>query len=182
MVYCKKSHRGNETRIGGFCLNIKQVLRPGLQQPATAVGRKSQKKTASPSSGRCSTDRASWSKQALAFVQEQNRIMWGKQPGGQEGGGTPDPMSMELKQQYNCLKIATRIQKGDKVPLKDLKYLRDADPKAYMMAIATRQEKRHPKEWKSVLDEEGRGSAAAEAQEWDAEGAESSGPCEGEPV
>ena len=86
-------------------------------------------------------------------------------------------MGAELKQQYNCLKIATRIQKGDKVPLKDLKYLRDADPKAYMMAIATRQEKRHPKEWKSVLDEDEARQRAAQPSGQGAEGCESPEGC-----
>ena len=105
-------------------MNIKQILRPNLQQQAVSAGRRPQKQAASAAVQR-STDRVSWSKQALAFVEEQNRILWGKQPGGTEGSGAADPMGAELKQQYNCLKIATRIQKGDKVPLKDLKYLRD---------------------------------------------------------
>ena len=157
-------------------MNIKQVLRPNLQQQTVSAGRRPRKKEASTAVQR-STDRASWSKQALAFVEEQNRILWGKQPGGAEGGGAADPMGAELKQQYNCLKIATRIQKGDKVPLKDLKYLRDADPKAYMMAIATRQEKRHPKEWKSVLDEDEARQRAVQASGEGAEGGESPEVC-----
>ena len=157
-------------------MNIKQVLRPNLQQQAVSAGRRPQKQAASAAVQR-STDRVSWSKQALAFVEEQNRILWGKQPGGTEGSGAADPMGAELKQQYNCLKIATRIQKGDKVPLKDLKYLRDADPKAYMMAIATRQEKRHPKEWKSVFDEDEARQRAAQPSGQGAEGCESPEGC-----
>ena len=145
-------------------MNIKQVLRPNLQQQATAAERRPQQKQPSPVV-RSSTDRAAWSKQALAFVEEQNRIMWEKKPDKEQGSSLFDSLERDMKTQDKCLKIAIRIQKGDKVPPEDLAYLAKTDPKAYMMAIALRHEKPDPKEWESVLDEEDRNGGDMETGE-----------------
>ena len=52
-----------------------------------------------------------------------------------------------------CMKIARRIQNGDKVPLKDIKFLAKKDPKLYMMAMTfKRNDNPKPKKYKSILD------------------------------
>lgn len=53
-----------------------------------------------------------------------------------------------------CMTIAHRITKGDKVPLKDMKYLMEHEPDLYKQAIMLRQPNPKPKEHKSVLEEE----------------------------
>lgn len=53
-----------------------------------------------------------------------------------------------------CMTIAHRITKGDKVPLKDMKYLMENEPDLYKQAILMRQPNPKPKEHKSVLEEE----------------------------
>ncbi len=53
-----------------------------------------------------------------------------------------------------CMTIAHRITKGDKVPLKDMKYLMEHEPDLYKQAILMRQPNPKPKEHKSVLEEE----------------------------
>ncbi len=158
-------------------MNIKQVLRPNLQQQATAAERKPQQKQPSPVA-RSSTDRAAWSKQALAFVEEQNRIMWEQKPDKENGSSLYDSLKRDMKTQDKCLKIAVRIQKGDKVPPEDLAYLAKTDPQAYMMAIALRHEKPDPKKWESVLDEEDRNGGMETAEGAEAV-ADSSGAAEG---
>lgn len=53
-----------------------------------------------------------------------------------------------------CLTIAQRITRGDKVPLKDMKYLMEHEPDLYKQAILMRQPNNKPKEYDSVLDED----------------------------
>lgn len=53
-----------------------------------------------------------------------------------------------------CLTIAQRISRGDKVPLKDMKYLMEHEPDLYKQAIMLRQPNDKPKEYDSVLDED----------------------------
>ena len=53
-----------------------------------------------------------------------------------------------------CMTIAHRITKGDKVPLKDMKYLMEHEPDLYKQAILMRQPNPKPKEHKSVLEED----------------------------
>ncbi len=52
-----------------------------------------------------------------------------------------------------CMKIARRIQNGDKVPLKDIKFLAKKEPKLYMMAMTfKRNDNPKPKKYKTVLE------------------------------
>lgn len=52
-----------------------------------------------------------------------------------------------------CMKIARRIQNGDKVPLKDIKFLAKKEPKMFMMAMTFRRnDNPKPKKYKTVLD------------------------------
>lgn len=53
-----------------------------------------------------------------------------------------------------CMTIAHRITKGDKVPLKDMKFLMENEPDLYKQAILMRQPNPKPKEHKSVLEED----------------------------
>ncbi len=51
------------------------------------------------------------------------------------------------------MKIARRIQNGDKVPLKDIKFLAKKEPKLYMMAMTfKRNDNPKPKKYKTVLE------------------------------
>ena len=52
-----------------------------------------------------------------------------------------------------CMKIARRIQNGDKVPLKDIKFLAKKEPKLFMMAMTFRRnDNPKPKKYKTALD------------------------------
>lgn len=53
-----------------------------------------------------------------------------------------------------CLVIATRITRGDNVPLKDMDYLRENQPDLYKQSIMLRQPNDDPEDCESVLEEE----------------------------
>lgn len=53
-----------------------------------------------------------------------------------------------------CMKIAARIRKGDKVPIKDLKYLLKKDPQLYQMAMINKKPNDNPKKWKQLSPDE----------------------------
>lgn len=60
-----------------------------------------------------------------------------------------------------CFKIAARISNGDKVPMKDMKYLRENAPELYKNALLFKKINPKPKKYKSCLnkkDEESLGS------------------------
>lgn len=73
-----------------------------------------------------------------------------------------------------CMKIASRIQKGHKVPLKDQKFLAENEPELYRMAIMFRENNAHPKKYKSELSDEDE-----ESMEGETNCVESSGAGEG---
>lgn len=73
-----------------------------------------------------------------------------------------------------CMKIAARIQKGHKVPLKDQKFLMENEPELYKMAIFLRENNEHPKKYKSELSDEDE-----ESLEGDTNCVESAGAGEG---
>ena len=126
------------------------------------------------------TDKLSWSRQALSFLQEVNRQDMEKQrkllEAKQRGSGELDALTKALKTMDKCQKIAARIQRGDKVPPQDERYLMDHDPDGYKLALATREPKKNPKEWETVLEEEdlesGSGGGEAEAADSAGEAAE----------
>lgn len=115
------------------------------------------------------TDKAAWSKTALAFLQEVNRqdaeqrrkLLEAKQ----KGNGELDALNEALKKMERCQKIASRIMRGDKVPPQDEMYLLENDPDGYKLALACRKPKEKPKEWESVLKDEEASGGAAEAVE-----------------
>lgn len=51
-----------------------------------------------------------------------------------------------------CMKIARRIQNGDKVPLKDMKFLAEKYPELYKNSLLLKKYNPEPKKYKSVLD------------------------------
>lgn len=53
-----------------------------------------------------------------------------------------------------CMKIARRIQNGDKVPLKDMKFLAEKYPELYKNSLLLKKHNPEPKKYKSVLDKE----------------------------
>lgn len=53
-----------------------------------------------------------------------------------------------------CIKIARRIQNGDRVPLKDMKFLAEKYPELYKNSILLKKNNPEPKKYKSVLDKE----------------------------
>lgn len=63
-------------------------------------------------------------------------------------------MEDSFKMFAKCLKIASRISKGDIVPMKDMKYLAEHEPDLYKQAILMRVPNSKPKKHKSVLDED----------------------------
>lgn len=60
----------------------------------------------------------------------------------------------EFKVYARCLTIASRISRGDTVPVKDMKYLAENEPDLFKQAIMLRMPNDHPKKHKSVLDDE----------------------------
>ncbi len=60
----------------------------------------------------------------------------------------------EFKVYARCLTIASRISRGDTVPLKDMKYLAENEPDLFKQAILLRMPNDHPKKHKSVLDDD----------------------------
>lgn len=53
-----------------------------------------------------------------------------------------------------CLQIAIRIISGDKVPMKDEKFLMEHEPEMYFRAILLRRQKEDPKKHKSLLGDD----------------------------
>lgn len=124
-------------------------------------------------------DRLSLSRQAVAYLEEQNRQFQEKleqhrresaervtQISLGEGKSEDELKGLDksMKAMQKCQKIAARIMRGDKVPPEDEQYLANNDPEGYKLALALRKPKKHPKEWKSVLDDEDRkGSEAVDS-------------------
>lgn len=109
----------------------------------------------SPLSGGVKSDQVTLSKQVLAVVQMQNRLRAIEQA-RENAENSPevqalDSMRKTLEIMKTCSKIAARIQAGDRVPLKDLRYLMKHDIRAYQMAMASRKPKEDPKKWKSAI-------------------------------
>ena len=144
---------------------------PQTEKQPQAAGKSAPRKTR--------TDKLSWSRQALSFLEELNRQDLEKQrkllEAKQKGNGELDAMREALKKMERCQKIASRIMKGDKVPPQDERYLMECDPDGYNLALACRQPKEKPKEWESVLKEEEQEGGSAPSGGEAPEAPESSG-------
>lgn len=112
----------------------------------------------SPFEGHAKSDQLTLSKQALSLIQMQSKIREIEQAKENAENCSETHMLESMKKAMDVLKtcstIAARVRAGDKVPLKDLRYLMDNDPQGYQLAMASRKPKVNPKEWKSAIPEE----------------------------
>ena len=142
--------------------------------PAPQAGKKPTGTAAAPR--RAGNDRATWSQAALSFLQELNRQDMEKQrkllEAKQKGSSELDALAKSMKVMEQCRKIASRIMKGDKVPPQDERFLMEADPDGYKLALACRVPKEKPKEWDSGLEDEEEESGSAQEAETGGETAE----------
>lgn len=116
-------------------------------------------------SGRCQQDRVTLSKDALALAQSLSRIQEIRRA-KEDAENTPEATMLESMKEtmeilQTCRTIAARVQAGDKVPLKDLRYLMKHDIRGYQLAMSMRRQKENPKEWKSAIPEEREKTEAA---------------------
>lgn len=124
-----------------------------------------------PSQNPAPADKLTLSRQALAFLEDQNRKMWAADQEREQRRqdrmsasisnleaqkNELDAMGKKLKVLNKCHKIAASIMKGDHVPPEDLEYLMTNDPEGYKLAMAMRRHKEDPEKCKSVLDDEDR--------------------------
>jgi hypothetical protein len=131
------------------------------------------KQTGDPSAAK-QTDRLALSRQAVAYLEENNRRMQeqAQEKSQQENGGDItgdggasnllDTLGKAMKEMEKCAKIAASIMKGKRVPLEDLRYLMEHDSKGYQLAMAMRKPEKDDREEKSVLDDEDRRGDTAE--------------------
>lgn len=120
---------------------------------------------------RPAADRVSLSRQAVSFLEEQNRRMWQYQQEREQrrqsrldselsaldtAKNRLKRMEDELDILNKCNKIAASIMKGNRVPTEDLRYLMEHDQAGYKLAMAMRRIKKDPEDCESVLDEEDR--------------------------
>ena len=151
------------------------------------------------------TDKVSLSRQALAFVQEQNRKMWEAEQREQRrqnrmndslsaldsAKNEMDLLAKQAEVLSKCQKIAASIMKGNRVPPEDLEYLMKNDPDGYKLAMAMRRENPDPEDEESVLSDEdkngsvrqagggdSRASSSVSASEGSSGGGEASAPAE----
>ena len=117
-------------------------------------------------------DRCTLSKQALAYLEQQNRLqqelderrakMEQRLSEQQNKSSELDMLSKTMDVMNKCLKIAASIMKGNRVPPEDMQYLMKNDPEGYRMALALRRENPDPKEEKSVLTDEDKNGGSTE--------------------
>ena len=134
-----------------------------VQAPAFGAARTDR---AELSTGRPARDSEAERLHALAQAQKQAELV--RQQAREEAERareTAEAMAEWLDARLKCLKIASRIMSGDRVPPEDSRFLLENDPKLYQMAVTGRLPKEDPKEHKSVLDEEDLGGPeSADAQ------------------
>ena len=120
-------------------------------------------------------DRCTLSKQALAYLEQQNRLqqelderrarMEQRLSEQQNKSNELDMLSKTMDVMNKCLKIAASIMKGNRVPPEDLRYLMENDPEGYKLAMAMRRRNPDPEDEKSVLDDEDKNGSSVEGAE-----------------
>lgn len=119
-------------------------------------------------------DKVTLSRQAVSYLEEQNRRMWQYQQEREQrrqsrldselsaldtAKNRLKRMEDELDILNKCQKIAASIMKGNRVPPEDLRYLMEHDQAGYKLAMAMRRENPDPEDEESVLDDEDRNGA-----------------------
>lgn len=137
-------------------MKINQV--GGFGNAYSPFGAFGSKQNSSPLSGQVREDRLSLSKQALFLVQKANQIRKMEKAYGNTGESSEEQVLKTLREAMEilktCSKIAARVKAGDKVPLKDLRYLMKHDMRSYLLAMTMRKPKEDPKVWKSAIPKE----------------------------
>lgn len=120
-------------------------------------------------------DKVTLSRQAVSYLEEQNRRMWQYQQEKEQrrqsrldselsaldtAKNRLKRMEDELDILNKCQKIAASIMKGNRVPPEDLRYLMEHDQAGYKLAMAMRRHNPDPEDEESVLDDEDRNGAA----------------------
>ena len=147
-------------------MELERTERRNRSAPARAIPAKGEQvqQQSSPLQRTSRSDRMTLSRQALAYLEEQNQQAQEQarlEAERKSGGKSEEEHALDLlKNSLKCVKIAARIMAGDKVPPEDERYLMENDPEGYKMALAMRKPKKNPKEWKSVLEDEDRKSAS----------------------
>ena len=111
------------------------------------------------------SDKLSLSRQAVAYIDQQRAQLEqkleehrakqrSKLAEAQGKSKELDMLGEQMKVLELCMKIAASVMKGDKVPAKDLEFLRLNDPDGYRIAMALRRHKDDPEEVDSVLEDE----------------------------
>lgn len=96
-----------------------------------------------------------------------------------------DAVGKDMETRRKCMLIAMRIMSGDKVPMEDYRYLAKNDQGLYSRAVMMRMEKKNPKEYDRLSEdeepgeEEGSGKSAAVAAAASTAGGESPAASEG---
>ncbi len=149
-----------------------------LDQAAAGRADRSAPAPAPSQPARPAADRVSLSRQAVSFLEEQNRRMWQYQQEREQrrqsrldselsaldtAKNRLKRMEDELDILNKCNKIAASIMKGNRVPPEDLRYLMEHDQAGYKLAMAMRRHNPDPKDEESVLDEEDRNGQRNEA-------------------
>lgn len=125
-------------------------------------------------------DKVTLSRQAVSYLEEQNRRMWQYQQEREQrrqsrldselsaldtAKNRLKRMEDELDILNKCQKIAASIMKGNRVPPEDLRYLLEHDQAGYKLAMAMRRHNPDPEDEESVLDDEDRNGGASENKE-----------------
>ena len=105
-------------------------------------------------------------KDTLTLTKEAQKLLAQRKANKQKSLGVIELNSLTRKQDNikkksnktvnmsKCFKIAARIGNGDKVPLKDMRFLRENAPDLYKNALLFKKHNPEPKKYKSCLDKE----------------------------
>lgn len=156
-------------------LRSTRELRRNEQIARTTAKKAEASAPARKSPARPAADKVTLSRQAVSYLEEQNRRMWQYQQEREQRRQSRldselsalDTAKSRLKRMEDeldilnkCQKIAASIMKGNRVPPEDLRYLMEHDQAGYKLAMAMRRHNPDPEDEESVLDDEDRNGAA----------------------
>lgn len=155
-------------------LRSTRELRRNEQIARTAAKKAEASAPARKAPARPAVDKVTLSRQAVSYLEEQNRRMWQYQQEREQrrqsrldselsaldtAKNRLKRMEDELDILNKCQKIAASIMKGNRVPPEDLRYLMEHDQAGYKLAMAMRRHNPDPEDEESVLDDEDRNGA-----------------------